>query len=132
MSTSTVSISKALKAGAMAGIAGAILNNIWLLIAGSLGVTIPPSFAVAVSISSVLPVVIGSIIFFLLMKFSTKGLTIWYAVAGIFTLISFYPVFNTPQLPDGTITDSTFPVLIGPMHAISGLLALWGIPKWSK
>lgn len=132
MSTSTISISKAVKAGAIAGIAGAVLNNIWLFIAGSMGVTIPPSFAIAVSISSVLPVVIGSVIFFLLMKFSAKGLNIWYAIAGIFTLISFYPVFNTPQLPDGTITDSTFPVLIGPMHLISGLLALWGIPKWSK
>jgi hypothetical protein len=46
-------------------------------------------------------------------------------------LLSLFPVFNTPQLPDGTVPDNTFPLLAGPMHIISGILATWGIPRWS-
>lgn len=132
MSTTETTIGKALKAGVIAGLIGAGLNNIWSLIASALGATIPPGFFIAVSISSILPVLIGSLIFFALIKFSSKGTTIWYALGIIFTLVSFFPVFNTPQLPDGTVLDSTFPLLVGPMHAISGFLATWGIPKWSK
>lgn len=132
MSTTETTIVKALKAGAIAGLIGAGLNNIWSLIASALGATIPPGFFIAVTISSILPVLIGSLIFFGLIKLSAKGTTIWYALGIIFTLVSFFPVFNNPQLPDGTIMDSTFPLLVGPMHAISGVLATWGIPKWSK
>jgi hypothetical protein len=61
-----------------------------------------------------------------------KGKLVWYIVGVAFSLLSLFPVFNTPQLPDGTVLDSTFPLLAGPMHIISGFLATWGIPKWSK
>lgn len=127
-----LTIVKALKAGAIAGLVGAGLNNIWSLIAGALGATIPAGFAIAVSMSSIIPLLIGSIIFFALMRFVKIGYTIWLVLGIGFTLFSFYPVFNTPQLPDGTVLDSTFPMLVGPMHVISGFLAVWGIPKWSK
>lgn len=127
-----LTIVKALKAGAIAGLIGAGLNNIWSLIAGALGATIPAGFAIAVSMSSIVPLLIGSIIFFALMRFVKIGYTIWLVLGIGFTLFSFYPVFNTPQLPDGTVLDSTFPMLVGPMHVISGFLAVWGIPKWSK
>lgn len=123
---------KALKAGAIAGLIGAGLNNIWSLIANALGATIPPGFALATTLSSILPVLVGAVIFYVLMKFVPKGYVIWLVVSIGFTLFSFYPVFNTPQLPDGTVLDDTFPLLAGPMHAISGFLAAWGIPKWAK
>lgn len=123
---------KAVKAAGIAGLIGAGANNIWSLIANALGATIPPGFALAVTLSSLFPVLIGGIIYFLLMKYTAKGKTIWYVIGVVFSLLSLFPVFNTPQLPDGTLLDSTFPLLAGPMHIISGFLATWGIPRWSK
>jgi hypothetical protein len=132
MVTQNITFLKALKGGAIAGLIGAGLNNIWTLIANALGATVPPGFTLAVTMSSIFPLLIGAIIYFFLLKYAAKGKMIWLIVSIGFTLFSFFPVFNTPQLPDGTLLDSTFPLLVGPMHAISGFLAIWGIPKWSK
>ncbi len=123
---------KALRGGAIAGLLGVGLNNIWSLVANALGATIPPGFALATTVSSLFPVVVASVIYFLLVRFSEKGYLLWLAVSIAFTLFSFYPVFTTTQLPDGTIVDETFPLLAAPMHVISGFLAVWGIPRWSK
>jgi hypothetical protein len=133
MSTeNNLTILKALKGGAIAGLIGVGVNNLWSLIANALGSTVPPGFAIAVTMSSLFPTIIGALLFFVFVKYVPKGKLIWIAVAVIFTLISFYPVFNSPQLPDGTVMDETFPLLVGPMHAFSGFLAIWGIPRWSK
>jgi hypothetical protein len=132
MSTQNISFLQVLRAGLIAGLIGAGLNNLWSVIAGSLGATIPPNFIVPVTLSSIFPVLIGAILFFVMVKFLSRGKLIWMVISIGFLLFSFYPVFNTPQLPDGTLLDDTFPLLVGPMHAISGFLAVWGIPKWSK
>lgn len=122
----------ALKAGAIAGVIGAGLNNIWSLIANALGSTIPPGFALAVTISSIFPLLIGAVLYFVFVRFVPKGYLVWMALSIAFMLFSFYPVYNSPSLPDGTLLDDTFPLLAAPMHVISGILAVWGIPKWSK
>lgn len=64
METQNLTIVQALKAGAIAGLIGAGLNNIWSLIAAALGATIPPGFAIAVTLSSFVPVLSWSIYFF--------------------------------------------------------------------
>ncbi|MBI3219509.1 MAG: hypothetical protein HYZ44_08360 [Bacteroidetes bacterium] len=132
MEVKQLTIRQALKGGAIAGLIAVGLNNVWTLIAGALGATIPAGFFFAVTVSSLFPLLIGSVIFFLMTKFLPKGNVFWLVLTIGFTLISFYPVFNTPALPDGTKLDDTFPLLAGPMHAISGALAAWGIPKWAK
>jgi hypothetical protein len=132
METTKLSFTQALKGGFIAGIIAAGANNLWTLIAKALGATIPPAFVFPVTMSSIVPLVIGSVIYFLLIRFAPKPTVIWIALSLVFTLVSFFPVFNTPQLPDGTTLDSTFPLLVGPMHAISGVLAIWAIPKFSK
>lgn len=132
MSEQQLTITKAVKSGAIVALIGAVLNNIWSLVAGALGATIPPGFALAVTLSSIFPVLIGAALFYALVRFFKIGYTLWLVISIGFTLVSFFPVFNTPQLPDGTVLDSTFPMLVGPMHTISGFLAVWGIPKWSK
>jgi len=132
MSTQNISFVQFLKAGLIAGLIGAGLNNIWSMIAKALGATIPPNFLVPITLSSIVPLLIGASLLFVMVKFLSKGKLIWTVLSIGFVLFSFYPVFNTPQLPDGTLLDDTFPLLVGPMHAISGFLAVWGIPKWSK
>jgi len=132
MTSTNLTFVQALKGGFIAGIIAAGLNNLWTLIAKALGATIPAGFVFPVTVSSIFPLVIGAIIYFLLVRFAPKGNIIWIALSVLFTLVSFFPVFNTPQLPDGTSLDSTFPLLVGPMHAISGFLAVWAIPKFSK
>jgi hypothetical protein len=127
-----ISFGKVAKAGLIAGLFGAGVNNVWSFIAAFLGATIPPGFAIAVTLSSLIPVLIGAVLFFVMTRFVPKGQLVWLVVSIVFILVSFYPVFTTPQLPDGTVLDSTFPLLVGPMHAFSGILAVWGIPKWSK
>lgn len=123
---------KAIKGGTVAGLIGAGLNNIWSLIANALGATIPPGFVLAITMSSIFPLLIGAILFFVFVRFVPRGKLAWIGLAIAFTLFSFYPVYSTPQLPDGTVLDDTFPLLVGPMHVISAFLAIWGIPRWSK
>jgi hypothetical protein len=123
---------KALKGGAIAGLIGAGLNNIWSLIANALGATIPPGFILTIILSSIFPLLIGAILYFVFVRFIPKGKLVWVGLSIAFLLFSFYPVFSTPQLPNGTPLDDTFPLLVGPMHLISGFLAVWGIPRWSK
>lgn len=132
MTTTNITFVKAIKGGTIAGLVGAGINNIWSLIANALGATIPPGFAITVTMSSIFPVLVGAILFFVFVRYIPKGNLVWVALSVAFVLLSFYPVFNTPQLPDGTAVDDTFPLLVGPMHAFSGFLAIWGIPKWSK
>lgn len=132
METQNLTFLKTVKGGAIAGLIGAGLNNIWSLMANAMGASIPPGFALAVTMSSIFPLLVGAVIYFLLQKYTSKGTVIWLALTIGFTLLSFFPVFNTPQLPDGTVLDNTFPLLVGPMHAISGFLGIWGIPKFSK
>lgn len=132
MSSSNLTFLKALKGGAVAGLVGAGINNVWSLIANALGATIPPGFAIGVTLSSIFPVLVGAILFFVFVRYVPKGNAVWIALSISFLLVSFYPVFSTPQLPDSTVMDHTFPLLVGPMHLFSGFLAIWGIPRWSK
>lgn len=127
-----LTILKALKGGAIAGLIGAGLNNMWSLIANALGAVIPSGFILAIIMSSIFPLLIGGILYFVFVRYIPKGKLVWIGLSIAFLLFSFYPVFSTPQLPDGTVLDDTFPLLVGPMHLISGFLAVWGIPRWSK
>ncbi len=132
MQNTEVNFGRVLKAGLIAGFIGVGLNNIWSLIASALGATIPPAFALAVTISSLLPVIVAALIYFVLARNLAKGQLIFTVLGVGFLLFSFFPIFNNPQLPDGTVMDETFPLLVAPMHVFSGALALYGIPKWSR
>ena len=129
--TTQLTFLNTLKAGAIAGFVGAGLNHVWSFIAQALGSVPPPGFALAVTISSVLLVVVGAVFYFLLARFVPKGALIWTVVGVIFMLASCYSP-TLPTLPDGTAAPEGFALLTIPMHLISGLIALWGIPRWSN
>jgi len=132
MENKNINFGPVFKAGLIAGFIGMGANNLWSLAAAALGATIPPGFFLGVIISSLIPVIMASLIYFVLARYIPKGEMIFIIVGILFIMFSFYPIFNTPQLPDGTPLDETFPLLAGPMHIISGALALYGIPKWSR
>jgi hypothetical protein len=129
---SKVTFGKALKAGMVVGLIAAGLNNIWSFIAQMLGSEALVGFPIAVTVSSVFTMLVGAIIYFVFVKISPKGETVFIVIAVIFTLISLYPTFTTTQLQDGTPVGNGFTLLTLPMHIISGGLAVWGIPKFSK
>jgi hypothetical protein len=127
-----VTFLKAIKGGLISGLIGAGLNNLWSLLAQALGSVPPPGFPIAVTMSSVFPLMVGSILYFLLVKFSDKGHRIFVVTAVVFTLFSLYPIISMTEMPDGTPLVEGFKLLTLPMHLISGALAVWGIPKFSK
>lgn len=127
----SISFGRAVRAGFIAGLISAGLNNIWSLLAQALGAVAPPMFAFAVTVSSIMPTVIGAILFFALVKWTSKGQLIWMVIAVAFTLLSCIPTFGT-TLPDGNAAPERFTLLTLPMHLIAGAVAIWGIPKWSK
>ena len=132
MPNTEINFGRVLKAGLIAAFIGIGLNNIWSVIAGAFGATIPPAFAISVTISSLLPVVFASLLYFVLARYLPNGQRVFTVIGVGFLLFSFFRIFNSPQLPDGTVLDSTFPLLVAPMHVFSGTIALYGIPKWSR
>lgn len=127
-----VTFLKAIRGGLIAGLIGAGLNNLWSLVAQALGSVTPPGFPIAVTMSSIFPLMIGAILYFLLVKFSDKGHIIFVVIAVVFTLFSLYPTISITEMPDGSPLGEGFTMLTLPMHLISGALAVWGIPKFSK
>jgi hypothetical protein len=132
MENKNIDFGPVFKAGLIAGFIAMGANNLWSLVAAALGATIPPGFFLAVTVSSLIPMVVASLVYFVLARFVPKGAMVFTVLGFLFIVFSFYPVFNTHQLPDGTPLDDTFPLLAAPMHVISGALALYGIPKWSR
>lgn len=120
-----VTIGSAIRAGGIAGLLGAGLNNVWSILAQAMGSVPPPGFPIAVTVSSVFPMLIAAVGFFAAVKLMTRGRQVYQVLAIVLTLYSLYPLFTlTP--PVGT---SGFIRLVAPMHGISGMLATWGIPR---
>jgi Family of unknown function (DUF6069) len=131
METQKPTITQALKGGLIAGAIAAPANVAWNFIAQSLGSVAPPNFLMGVILSSILPLLIGSILYFLLVKFTANGKMIFLVVSGLFILVSLYGPMQ-PVMPDGTATPEGFALLTIPMHLIAGGVAMWGIPKFAK
>ena len=88
METQKPTITQALKGGLIAGVIAAPVNVAWNFIAQSLGSVAPPNFLMGVILSSILPLLIGSILYFLLVKFTANGKMIFLVVSGLFMLVS--------------------------------------------
>jgi phosphotransferase system glucose/maltose/N-acetylglucosamine-specific IIC component len=123
---------KTFLAGALiAGVIGAILNNVYGLLYTSLtGVSVPHIIhAGSITMASILPVLIGGLVYFALSRFTAKATLIFVIIGIVFTLISFISPLQ-PQLPDGTPAPEGFAGLTLPMHIISGVVALWILPRY--
>jgi predicted Na+-dependent transporter len=126
-------ITQVLKGTAIAAVVSIVLNEIWDLIGVNLLNLENPKndFAIRIVVSSLLPTLIGGLLYFLLEKYTSKGKLIFQVVAIAFTLLSLYSSFMKTW-PDGTVVADNFWLLSIPMHLIAGLSAAFLIPKFSK
>ena len=122
-------IGKFFLGGLLAGILGALVNNIYSFLYTSItGFSIPKIIHLgSITSASILLVVVSSLFYFVLAKFSSKAKLIYIIVGIIFMIFSFWAPLSS-HLPDGTPTPEGFAGLTLPMHVISGLLAFILIP----
>ncbi|MCZ8355350.1 MAG: hypothetical protein O9340_11480 [Cyclobacteriaceae bacterium] len=131
MDNQTVSLLQTLKAGAISGFIGMGLNHGWSIVAQQLGSVAPEGFTMAVTISSVFPILIAAVVYYLMIKFLKKGKSVFVVLGSLFLLFSLYGPLQ-PIMPDGSPTPEGFALLTIPMHFISGITAIAGIIRWSK
>ena len=131
MNNQTISLLQTLKAGAISGFIGMGLNHIWSMIAQQLGSVAPEGFVMAVTISSIFPVLIAALVYYLMVKFLKNGQSVFVVLGSLFLLFSLYGPLQ-PIMPDGSPTPEGFALLTIPMHFISGITAMLGIIRWSK
>lgn len=129
----SISFSSVLKAALVGGGIAAVANLVLLLLAGLLNIplnvmvgppgpnapTLPIS-AVQVILFSVLPAIIGSLLYFVLTKVSAKASTIFIVIAVIVALLSLLPIFSQPLTTGGVI------VLIL-MHIVAAAAITWAL-----
>jgi hypothetical protein len=126
------SILKVLKAASQGGLIAAGINISWLFILEySFKITgLPNGFPIAVVISSILPILIGAIVYFFLQKNFKEANKLFIFIGASFTALSMFPSFAV-TLPDGTPTPEHFALLTIPMHFVAGFVGLFYITQRS-
>ena len=107
--TTKLNFKKSITAGLLAGVASAVVNTILFFIFKSMGaitddIMIQPNQSltvVPVLMSSILPLIVGSTIFFILEKYSNNGFKIFSIVAIVFAALSMYGPFTIPNATTG-------------------------------
>ena len=116
-----LSFKKSILAGLAAAAAAAVLNSILFFVfhgAGVLSDTIfirpnQPLTIVPILISSILPAILGSIVFFLIEKFSSKGFKVFSIVSVVLLVLSFVNPFV--GIPNVTVA---YAVVLYVMHVV--------------
>lgn len=111
------------KAALLGGLVSAGVNLIWYaLLKGTIGVgELPKGFVMAIVFSSILPLMVGSVVYVLLMRHFLKGKLLYYILASAFAVFSIFPSFQ-PILPDGNAAPHNFALLTVPMHFIVAVI----------
>ena len=118
--------------GAIAGLAGVLLNNIYSIIYTQLtGISISEFVNITtITLASFLPCLLAGMVYFGLC-FYTKNHRVVFIVGTImFTLYSLLAPLST-TMPDGSPTPPGFAGLTIPMHIISAALLLIILPSYS-
>ena len=125
-------IVRSLLGGLIAGVASAILNNVWLLVYPlTTGNEVPEIINIgSVTASSILGLFIGGFVYFVLHRLTKKGAFIFITAGVVFTFLSLMGPINMTDLPDGNSAPEGFALLTIPMHLIAGLAAIIITPKW--
>ncbi len=112
------------------GLIAAGFNISWLFILEyALSITgLPKQFPAAVVISTLLPILAGAVLYYLLAANFSKGKTLFLFIGSAFTILSLFPSFST-SMPDGTPTPNHFALLTIPMHAIAAGIGMYYTTK---
>lgn len=130
--TTKLNLKQSLIAGLLAGITAAVINAILFFIFHGAGVISDniypqpnkPLTVVPVIITSIIPAIIASLVFFLLEKFTNKGFKIFAIVSLILMLLSLYNPFGViPGVTTG------YALVLCVMHIIVPLSLLYFINK---
>lgn len=120
-----------LLAGIFAGLIIAVINNFYSFVYSAVtGVSMPDVIHFgSVAGASVVPAVIGGLIYYGLSKVTARATLIFMIGAGLFALASCYGPLQD-QLPDGRQVPAGWVGLTLPMHLIAGLVAVVFIPVY--
>jgi len=125
--TQTPQFIRYLKAGLLAGIASAIVNNIlYALLVVLGGHTWQPVVAVSVLVASFLPSLLASVVYFVLKRVIPTYARIILTVAVVaFVLISILPHLGIGAAPSEALSllPAGFDIVTVPLHIVFGLAA---------
>jgi hypothetical protein len=116
---SNITFGKGIKAALQGGLVSAGINILWyVILVNTVGISnLPKGFVMAIVISSILPLILGSFVYVLLLRNFLKGKLLYYILASAFAVFSIFPSFQT-VLPDGSVAPANFALLTVPMHFI--------------
>lgn len=130
-SSAKPSFGSVLKTGIIGGITAAGINVIVLLLAGVFGISLdvlagPPPNQQAMTLTappvillSILPAILGALLFFLLTRITAKATTIFTVIAVVIVLLSLLPVLGQPLAAAGKAA-------LALMHFIAaGVITYW-------
>jgi uncharacterized membrane protein len=129
---SKLTFQQSITAGAMAGAAAAVINAILFFIFHGAGVLTDDIFIqpnqpltiVPILISSILPSIVGSIVFFLFEKYTNNGFGIFRILSIVLLVLSFVnPFLGIPGVTTG------YAVVLNVMHVVVAFSLLYFINK---
>ncbi|MDZ4667628.1 MAG: hypothetical protein SGJ00_07070 [bacterium] len=120
-----ISYIQGIKLAIRAGLISAGVNIAWLYVLEfALSISgLPKGFAVAVVLSSILPLILGAIVYVTLIKNFKKGEYVFIMLSFGFAIFSIFPSFQ-PILPDGNAAPANFALLTVPMHFVVAVIGV--------
>jgi hypothetical protein len=122
-----------IKAALQGSLIAAGLNIAWLFgVEYYLSIqNLPKGFQVAVVLATIIPILLGSVLYFLLAKNFTEGKRLFLFIGAGFTALSMFPSFQA-TLPDGNLVPEHWALITVPMHFIAGGIGLYYITEKFK
>ena len=123
-----------LRGGAVAGLAGALVNSIYFVAYGSAtGFEGAEPTLGSVVLSSLFPPVLAALGYGVLSRLTKHATLVFVLLTCAITLATFHSVFST-ALPNGALKPAGFDALVMPMHVVVGGLAALIIPRiaWAQ
>ena len=127
-----INFKQALMAGAMASLTAVVINAVLFLIFQAAGVIVDTIFIqpnqpltiIPIIISSILPTMVASVVFFLIEKFTNNGFKIFRLVSIILLILSFMnPFMGIPEVTVG------YAMVLNLMHVVVAGSILYFVNK---
>lgn len=125
------SILKYLKAGLIAGLVSAVLNNvIYFIMIAVGGYEWVPVITVSIMVASFLPNLLASVAYFILSRFTSRAWLIMTIGIAAFVLISVLPHLGIGPAPSPALAalPEGFDLVTVPLHIVFGLAAIFLLP----